>query len=570
MSTPSATVGLAVSTPPATPPVAVATLPAAPSLAPSPVPVGTVPAPAGLAPTPAPTAVMEAVQEGATQLRQELPALAQALAILLIGWALAVVLARATRRVLERAGFDARAAGALGLRADGQPRPVSRWLGQLVFYTVLLFTLAAFFEQAGIHFLSAPLQSATAQILALLPGVVTALLLATVAWLVAQGVGFLVQRSAAIARLDDRLGPGASDAPASDEASVAAGLVLGARALVYLVFLPLILGALGLSALTAPLQEAMASLAQLIPGLLAAGAILVATWFVARLAGQIARGLTQAMGLDRRAAGYGVRDVRLSSAVASVVSALVAVPGFVLAVNALGIPAIAAPINETVARIVAAVPAYVVTGTLLVIAWFVGRVASNVTATVLGGLGFDRIPERLGFRADSVPGDVALSELAGVLVHVTIVLAAAIAGARQLGLEGVARVLLNLGDLGLRALMGILIFLAGLYLSILTRQAVLRIAGPGRRPLALAAQGSVLVFALAVALTEVGVAQNIVTLTFLGLVVAVAGAVVLAIGLGGRDLAARLLDESYRQLRDSDAGPPAAERLEGPPPPAGV
>ncbi len=506
-------------------------------------------------PPPAPTAPLEALGLGARSVGEELPDLAQAAAILLIGWALAVVLARTTRRVLERAGFDERAVRVLGAAADGRPYPVSRWLGRTVFYAVLLFTLAAFADAAGMAALSTPLNYVTDQIVALLPGLVASAVLATVAWLLAQAVGFVVRRGALAARLDDRIGQepgGSADEPAP---SVVDGLVLGAQALVYLVFLPPILAALGLSELTAPLQAALAGVVALIPGMVAAGAILVATWLVARVAGQIAGGLARAMGLDRRAAGYGVRDVRLSSAVASAVSALVAIPGFVLAVNALGLPALAAPVNELVAQIASVIPAVAIASAFLAMAWFVGRVAADVVATVLAGVGFDRLPQRVGLPAETTAGEWSLSQLAGLVVQVAIVLSAAIVASDQVGLTALAEALVQLRDLALRTLTGVLIFLAGLYVAYLTRQAVLRVAGPGRRLLAVIAQAAVLVFALAAALTEVGVAQNIVTLTFLGVVAAVAGAVTLAAGLGGRDLAAQALSQAYRQLDAPETQP---------------
>jgi hypothetical protein len=229
-------------------------------------------------PAPTPTAVLDALEAGAQAVGRELPAVARSLAVLLIGWVLAVVLARTTRRVLERAGFDERAARALGRAAGGRPYPVSRWLGQVVFYTVLLFTLAAFFDLAGIELLAQPLTNLTSQILALLPGLVTAAVLGVVAWLLAQGLGFVVRRGAHVARLEDRMGTPVDLESADGTPTVADGLVLGAQALVYLVFLPVILGALGLDALTAPLQSAVAAVLALVPGMVAAAAILVATW----------------------------------------------------------------------------------------------------------------------------------------------------------------------------------------------------------------------------------------------------------------------------------------------------
>lgn len=522
-------------------PTSLATLAATPSSA---LPTAT--------PSPTSAALADAVTTSARQLGTELPQLLTALAVLLIGWLLAVVLARTTRRVLQRAGFDERMARLAGQQPDGQPRPVSAWLGQAIFYLVLLFTLAAFFQVAGLEVLAAPLTAVTQSLVAMLPGLLKAIVLLVVAWLVATAVKVGVERGAAAAQLDSRLAPAPEGAEAAEEMGVAESLAIGAQALVYLLFLIPILEALGLSALADPLEEVLARMLGLVPNLLTAGAILVATWFIARLVVLIVAGLSSAAGVDEWGERFGVTDVRLSKVLAAVASALVIIPGSVVAVNALGIPAISDPLNDMVNQAVAMIPSYVAAGLLLVVAWVFGRILAGITTTVVAGLGFDRLPRRLGFATDDVGGQ-RVSDLAGTLLLVVIMLVAGSKAAELVNLAGVVGAIQQFWDVGLRVLLALAIATAGIYLANLAYAIALSALGPTRRPLATIMRIAVLIFTFAIALSQLGVGETIVVAAFTGLVFGVAGAAALAFGLGGRDLAGMILHREYTQLEpDAD------------------
>lgn len=513
--------------------------------------------------TPASLSLGDSMATSARQLGVELPQLLQALAVLLIGWLLAVVLARTTRRVLQRAGLDERLARLAGRQPDGRPRPVSVWLGQSIFYLILLFTLSAFFRLAGLETLAAPLTAVTNSLVAMLPALIMSIVLMLVAWLVASGVRFAVERGATAAKLDSRLAqPTEGDEPV-EQMGVAESLALGAQALVYLLFLIPILNTLGLSALADPMTELLSGLLAMVPSLLTAGAILLATWFIARLVVLIVAGLSSAAGVDAWGARFGVTDVRLSKVLAAMASALVIIPGTVIAVNALGIPAISDPLNEMVNQFVALIPAYVAAGMLLVVAWIFGRILAGITRTVVAGLGLDRLPHRLGFAADDIGGQ-KVSDVAGTLLWVAIMLLAASKAADMLALAGMTQAIQQIWDIGLRLLLSLGIALIGIYLANLAYAIALSALGPSRRPLALIVRIAVLVFAFAIALTQLGVGESIVTAAFAGLVFGLAGAAALAFGLGGRDLAGRILDREYFRLEGdrADALRPAAAEAE--------
>ncbi len=514
-------------------------------------PIGATPSAGPPTATPAPAVDMEAVvNEASGTLAAQAPSLVEALAVLLVGWLLAVVLARVTRRVLGRAGLDQGAATLLGTDNRGQPRPLSRWLGQAVFYGLLLFTITAFFQRIGLAAIADPLTAITSRIVAMLPAMLAAVVLAILAWLVATLVRIGVQRGAAAAQLDERLAvPRELAAPDEEPEAVSRSLAMGASALVYLVFLVPILNVLGLTALSQPLESIFVSIVAFLPRLAAAAAILVAAWFIARLVSRIALGLLVATRVDAWGQSYGVVDVRPSAVIASVASALVMVPGILLAVEALGIPALSAPVEDLVQATLAWVPDLAIVALALGVALVIGRIAASVTATVLQGLGFNRLPAVLGFDVELRSGEATLSELAGTVVQVAILLIVGLTGARSLGMEALADFMSTLVNLGSRTLLAIAILVIGLFFSNLVHTLVLQTVGSQRRPLAEIARAALMVFVTAIALSVVGVGETIVNAAFIALVAALAGAVALAFGLGGRELAGGWLAAEVARLR---------------------
>lgn len=66
------------------------------------------------------------------------------------------------------------------------------------------------------------------------------------------------------------------------------------------------------------------------------------------------------------------------------------------ALNALQIEAIAAPATEMLGAVLAAIPNVFAAAAIPAITYFVARLVSNLVSDLLAGLGFDRLPEKLG------------------------------------------------------------------------------------------------------------------------------------------------------------------------------
>ncbi len=88
-----------------------------------------------------------------------------------------------------------------------------------------------------------------------------------------------------------------------------------------------------------------------------------------------------------------------------------------------------------------------------------------------------------------------------------------------------------------------MIFGLGIYLAKIVAESVQNSHAPQSGFLALVARIAILIFAGAMALRQMGLANEIIVIGFGLIIGAVAVAVAIAFGIGGRDLAAKKLDE---------------------------
>jgi hypothetical protein len=230
---------------------------------------------------------------------------------------------------------------------------------------------------------------------------------------------------------------------------------------------------------------------------------------------------------------------------------------------------------------------------MLAIAYIVGRVIAELVTDLLTAAGFNMLLERMGFSRMSAPnmaspgmasprpaasgtppaaqspnlnamlGNRTPAQIVGTVVLVAIMLFTAIEAMRLLGFMTLATMLAGVLTLMGMIALGLVIFGIGVYLSNLAYNAI-RGSGTGQAELlAVAARIAILVLAGSMALRQMGLANEIVDLAFGLTLGAIAVAVALAFGLGGRETAARLLESWRAQMQP---GPNAANRPTAPQP----
>ena len=169
-----------------------------------------------------------------------LPNLLGALAILVIGWLVALVVGAVVRGALKRTTIDNRIAVWMGARQEFE---VERYAGKTAYWLIMLFVLVAFFEALNLTNVTEPLNVLLSQLTGFVPRVLGAGTLLLVAWLVATVVKKLIIGVTSAARVDERLS-GEAEAEEGKTVPVSKALADGVYWLIFLLFLPAILGAL--------------------------------------------------------------------------------------------------------------------------------------------------------------------------------------------------------------------------------------------------------------------------------------------------------------------------------------
>ncbi len=467
------------------------------------------------------------------------PRILAALAILLVGWLIATTVGAAMRGLMRRTGLGDRLAGWLKLKDVD----LSRGIGKGVFYLLMLFVLVAVFQTLGLTLITEPLNELLGEVTGYLPNILGGAALLVLALVLANVVKMLLSKLLTGLNVDRRLRGDEAD----DEApTVARSLAETAYWLILLLFLPAILGAFGLNGLLSPVEDMVASIVGFLPQLFAAAVILLVGWFVARIVQRVASGLLAAAGADRLSERVGLAsalgDTPFSAVIGTVVYALILVPVIVAALNALALEAVTAPASRMLDTLIGAVPHIFAASLILILSHLVGRVVAGLVANVLAGVGFDRLPARLGL-SWSAEGGAAPSAWAGKLVHLAIMLFAVAEASSQLGFAAVSTLTGQFLAFAGHVFMGLAILTIGVLLANLAARAVRAAGTPQSALLASITRGAVLVLTVAMALREMGFADEIVNLAFGLLFGAVAVAAGLAFGLGGRE-------EASTQLRN--------------------
>ncbi|GAB4229924.1 MAG: mechanosensitive ion channel [Elainellaceae cyanobacterium] len=514
-----------------------------------------------------------------------LPNLLGAIAILIIGWLIATVVASAVQGLLKRTSIDNRIAAWVTGQPEGEVGfPVEKWISIAIFWIIMAFVLIAFLNALNLQVVSAPLNGFLQQIFNYLPRIGGAILLLFVAWAVATVAKLILTRGLARFNLDDRLA-----AQTGERSPFLLSETLG-NALywfIFLFFLPVILGVLDLEGPLAPVQSLLNDILVFLPRILYAVVIAAVGWLIARIVRGIVTNLLAAIGTDQLGSRMGLArasgSLSLSALIGTIVYVLVLIPTAIAALNALQIEAISAPATNMLEQILLALPRIFTAALILVLFYVIGRFIADLVANILTSIGFNNIFSWLGFSGveervtpsaeppttetvymgstyPESPETVVQptsppiprrtpSEIVGIITLVGILLFGAVAATEVLGFEVLTVIVNGILAVSAQVLSGLIVFGIGLYLATLAYNLITGSGGRQAQILGQAARIAIIALVTAMALQQMGIASNIVNLAFGLLVGAIAVAIALAFGLGGRDVAAEQLRDWLASFR---------------------
>jgi Conserved TM helix len=519
------------------------------------------------------------------------PGLLSAIAILVVGFILAYVAAALTRGILKRTSLEQRLAALMSdSSTTASPLQVEKWISSIVFWIVIIFTLIAALQSLQLTAVSLPLQEFLNRGTGFLPSIVGALLLAGIAWALATVVRLIVTRSLRAFGLDRRLQQLSADTTTEGPAiSETLGNIL--FALVLLLFLPLILDALGLTVAAQPVLAILNQGLGVLLNVIGAGVIALIGWFIARFTGQLVANLLSSTGVDRFGRSIGLNPSpegqSLSQIGGTVVYVAILIPIAIAALQVLKIEAISVPAISMLNQILNALPKVFTAAVILAISFFAGQFIGRLVTGLLSGLGFNNIFTLLGLPAPAAPSTPSTSstatdqsssarspaDIAGIVTTVGIVLFGVVTATDVLQLPALTAIVRSMIKVLGQILSSLVVFGVGLYLANLAFNLITASGSRQSRILGHTARIAIIALILAMALRQMGVAPDIVNLAFGLLLGAIAVAIALAFGLGGRDIAAEQVREwlgSFKQqptapLSTAPAASPSAASLPGPP-----
>lgn len=525
-----------------------------------------------------------------------IPNLIAAVLILLVGLIVAAIAKSIVRGILNRTNIDNRiAAGVMGRPDTGDLPKVEDFIANLVYWIVILFTVIAVLQALQLQVVSQPLGQFLNTILSYIPRVLGALIFLAVAWLIATVVKLITTRGLRAARVDERLNqrPPAGTTQPPNQLSISDTIGNALYWFIFLLFLIPILDTLGLQQALQPIENLVNEILLILPNILAAILIAVFGWFLANIVRRIVTNLLATTGIDSAGTRFGLRGTAggqsLSGIIGTIVYVLILIPVAIAALNALRIEAISAPAISMLEQILNVLPAIFTAALILILAYFLGRFVADLVTNILTSVGFNNIFSVLGLpqprrrapppprypEAGTVPppttGQPTViqpermtpaeqlttrtpSEVAGIIVLVGIMLFATVTAVNILGIPALTALVSGIIIIFGRILAGLLVFAIGLFLANLAYNIIVTSSNNRQAQiLGQVARIAIIILVSAMALQQIGIAQDIVNLAFGLLLGAIAVASAIAFGLGSRDIAGQQIRElldSFKQQRN--------------------
>ena len=310
---------------------------------------------------------------------------------------------------------------------------------------------------------------------------------------------------------------------------------------IWLFGLLIILTVLGLGSVAGPIDSLLENFIEFIPRLVGAGLIFFIGMMVARIVRDIVSTTLQTVDFDKWANRGGVDAVTgnhaISKTVATIVYALIVIFVAIMALDVLDIRAISEPASDMLRMIFYAIPNIIGAAILLGIGYLISKFVVQILKEVLPGLGVDRALAETGMVGTSTTASGIIARV----VQIAIILFFAIAATRLLGFPELTSILDQLLELGGRVIFGAVVIAFGFFIANLLARLIGGESGEGTA--ALIVKWATIVLFVFMGLQFTGIGGMIPGTALTILVAGVSVAFALAFGLGGRQWAARKLEE---------------------------
>ncbi|RZG80849.1 hypothetical protein EXE10_13765 [Acinetobacter sp. WCHAc060033] len=456
-----------------------------------------------------------------------------AVAILIVGWIIALIVAAGIKKLLEKIGTNQKLSSATGHRSN-----IESILSRIIFWVVMVIAVIGALNVLNLSSVSSPFSAMIQQFLLFIPTLLAAVAIGFVGWIVANLVKVGLKKVLDRTQLDEKLSSDVGVSPISQNlADIVYWLIL-------LLFLPIVLSILGLEGLLLPVQNMLNEAISYLPNIFIAGVIIFVGYILAKIVRGIIEGLISSLNLQTQIEKVGLfknSEQGLSRFLGSFVFAIVMITALIVAFEALGIQAISQPATAMLGEIMYAIPHIIAAGLILIVAYVVSRFVGRLVAEVIAGTGVDDIPKKLDVQR--FLGETKVSCVVGYLIVFFTMLFAVSEAANRLGFEQISGLISMFIHFGANILLGAVILVIGFWLANIVANVVQRGEYNSSRWLGNLVRVLIMGLVIAMGLRAMGIADSIVNLAFGLTLGSVAVAFALAFGLGGRQPAERVLSD---------------------------
>ncbi len=213
-------------------------------------------------------------------------------------------------------------------------------------------------------------------------------------------------------------------------------------------------------------------------------------------------------------------------------------------------------LNQFWVQLVNFVPKLLAVVVILFFGWVIAKLVRTAMKRILDLIQFDKFAEKSGLEAFMSTGDVnvTLSSIISQVMYWLVIIMFVITGANMLGLSEVAELLHDLASYLPRIILAILVMIFGTLLARFINRLVFAWLHSIKFERALVVSTSVeygiQILALFIALEQLGIGVQLINSLFVIVFGAIFLALALAFGLGGREWAAKVIEEMSNKNKD--------------------
>lgn len=374
----------------------------------------------------------------------------------------------------------------------------------------------------------------------LIPGVVGALIVLIVGWFIAIIIKKIVYFLLHKLDLDKKV-----NKPGESKLKMEKGLSKLVFYLVMFYILMLVLNIMGIQDALAPLTEMFSKFMAFLPNLVGAIIIIIIGYVIAKI-------ISEAVGLigdslEKTGAKIGLdKKIGIVGIVKQIVFIFIFIPILIVALEALQMDVISNPASEMLASFLNAIPKIIGGAIIFMVFFLIAKFIVPMLKTLLKGLGFDTFPEKMGL-SKVFSEKTSLSNVIGNVVFFFIIFAGLISTVEMIEMTLLSEILTTLLSITGQIFFGLIILAIGFFVSKLVYKALS--GSEGTKGVAGIAQFATLIIFLAIGLRSMGIANDIVNLAFGLIIGAIAVAIALSFGLGGREAAGKQMEHILKKFR---------------------